>query len=161
MDTAADRRNRWFAIALLTAVLAGVAYGGWLFLERHRSEVAAAQALDAATRYAVTLTSIDSGDLDQYLADIRDGSTDQLQDMYAKSGARLQQRLADKNVVAHGRVVDSAIKSATPTTVRVLLFIDESVSNADDPDPHIDRSRVDMTMTKVDGRWLVARMEMP
>ena len=43
----------------------------------------------------------------------------------------------------------------------VVLFIDQSVSNGAAPAPQVDRSRVTMTMEKVDGRRLASKVELP
>ena len=51
--------------------------------------------------------------------------------------------------------------SATDDRVEVVLFVDQSVSNAAAPAPQLDRSRVKMTMDKVDGRWLASKVELP
>ena len=56
-------------------------------------------------------------------------------------------------------VVDAAVKSATPTRVEVLLFVDQSITNAANPSPRIDRNRIDMTMDLVGGRWLASNVE--
>ncbi|BBY53116.1 Mce protein [Mycobacterium koreense] len=149
------------AAAVIVLLLAVVAYGGWQAYQRHRTDAAAAEARAAAERYVLTLTTIDGGDPARYFAAARDGATGMLQDMYTTSTPRLTRLLADKAVVAHGRVIDSAVKSARPTHVTVLLFVDQAVTNSDDPEPHLDRSRVDITMDKVDGRWLASRMETP
>jgi Mce-associated membrane protein len=74
---------------------------------------------------------------------------------------QLRQLLIDNKASAHGVVVDSAIQSASKDEVVVLLFVDQSVSNASVPDPRIDRSRIKMTMAYVDGRWRASKVELP
>jgi Mce-associated membrane protein len=69
--------------------------------------------------------------------------------------------LIDNKAAAHGVVVESAVQSAAKDKVVVLLFVDQSVSNASAPDPRIDRSRIKMTMEKVDGQWRAAKVELP
>ena len=39
-------------------------------------------------------------------------------------------------------------------------FVDQSVSNTTVPDPRIDRSRIKMTMEKVDGQWRASKVEL-
>jgi Mce-associated membrane protein len=43
--------------------------------------------------------------------------------------------------------------------VEVLLFVDQSITNAVNPEPRIDRNRVEMTMELVDNRWLASKLE--
>jgi Mce-associated membrane protein len=155
------RAPRWAAVAAVAIVVAVAGWEGWLLYQRHQKDVAAEQALDAATKYAVVLTSIDTNALDQNFTEVLDGSTGEFKDMYAKSSTQLRQLLVDNKAAARGVVIDAAVKSATTDKVEVLLFVDQSVSNLAVPDPRIDRSRIKMTMEYVDGRWLASKVELP
>lgn len=152
---------RWAAASVLAVVLAGAGYEGWLLFQYHQKDVAAAQALSAAKKYIVTLTSVDTNAIDKNFSDVLDGSTGEFKDMYTKSSAQLRQALIDNKAAAHGSVIDAAVQSATEDKVDVVLFVDQSVSNGAAPAPQLDRSRVKMTMEKVDGRWLASRVELP
>lgn len=155
------RLPRWTAAAVLAVVLAGAGWEGWLLFQHHQRDVAAAQALDAAKKYILALTSVDAGAIDKNFATVLDGSTGEFKDMYTKSSAQLRQALITNKAAAHGTVVDAAVKSAADGRVEVVLFVDQSVSNAAAPTPQLDRSRVEMTMEKVDGRWLASKVELP
>lgn len=152
--------KRWLAAVVLVVALTAASYGGWLLYQRHQRDVAAAQALAAAEKYAVALTSIDSHNIDKNVADILDGSTGEFNDKYAKSSGQHRQLVVNGRVTARGKVVESAIKSATTNKVQVLLMVDQSVSNLATPEPQLDRSRIKMTMEKVGGRWLVSKVEL-
>ena len=152
---------RWIAAAVLALVLTGAGYEGWLLFEQHQKDVAAAQALEAAKKYILTLTSVDTNAIDKNFTDVLDGSTGEFKDMYTKSSAQLRQTLIDNKAAAHGSVIDAAVQSATKDRVEVVLFVDQSVSNGAAPAPQLDRSRVRMTMDKVDGRWLASKVDLP
>lgn len=152
---------RWAAASVLSIVLAGAGYEGWLLFQQHQKDVAAAQALDAAKKYIITLTSVDTNAIDKNFTDVLDGSTGEFKDMYTKSSAQLRQTLIDNKAAAHGSVIEAAVQSATEDKVDVVLFVDQSVSNGTAPAPQLDRSRVKMTMEKVDGRWLASKVELP
>jgi Mce-associated membrane protein len=47
------------------------------------------------------------------------------------------------------------VSQAGPTTVKVLLFVDQTVTNTQLTKPRLDRSRISATMVKVNGRWLI------
>ena len=115
------------------------------------------QAQQAAVAYAQILTSIDSNKVDENFNQVLDGATGEFKDMYSQSSVQLRQLLIDNKASAHGVVVESAIQSASKDKVVVLLFVDQSVSNTNVPDPRIDRSRIKMTMEFVDGRWRASR----
>ncbi|WP_409427903.1 Mce protein [Mycobacterium sp. SMC-11] len=153
--------RRWVAAAVLALGLIGATYEGWLLFAHHQRTVAAAQALEAAEKYTLTLTSVDPTAIDKNFAEILDGATGEFKDVYRASSEQLRQLLIDNKASAHGTVIDSAVKSATKNKVEVLLFVDQSVSNKTAPQAQIDRSRIVITMEKVKGRWLAANVEMP
>jgi len=148
-------------VVLIGALIALSATLGWKLHQRSQIDEAAREALDTARTYAVTLTSIDTGALEQNFTAVLDGATGEFKDMYSQSSTQLRQLLLDNQAAGHGTVVDAAVKSATRDRVEVLLFIDQSVTNTANPDPRIDRSRVSMTMERVDGRWLASNVDLP
>ncbi|BBX60796.1 hypothetical protein MSHO_61410 [Mycobacterium shottsii] len=123
-------------------------------------KLAGQQAQQAAIAYAQVLTSIDSNNVDQNFRQVLDGATGEFKDMYTQSSVQLRQLLIDNKASAHGVVVDSAVASETVNKVVVLVFVDQTVTNMAVPDPRIDRSRIKMTMEKVDGRWLASKVQL-
>ena len=71
----------------------------------------------------------------------------------------MRQLLIDNKATATGKVVESAVQSATAAQVVILLFVDQTVTNATAPEPRVDKSRIKMTMEKVDGRWLAGKVD--
>ncbi|TDZ96581.1 hypothetical protein [Mycobacteroides salmoniphilum] len=151
----------WTAAAVaVIAIAAGTAVIGRLYEEQRAEERSSREALAAAQEFAGVLTNVDSAKLDENYNKTMDGSTGKFKDMYDKSSAQLRQILVENKASSRGVVVDSAVKTATPDKVQVLLFIDQSVSNVAVPEPRMDRSRVQMTMEKIDGRWLASDVEL-
>lgn len=146
--------------ALLVAALAVSGFLGWRQWQDHQLKVAGEQAQQAAIAYAQVLTSIDSNKVDENFKQVLDGATGEFKDMYTQSSVKLRQLLIDNKATAHGVVVDSAIQSESTDRVVVLLFIDQTVTNNAAPDPRIDRSRIKMTMEKVDGRWRASKVQL-
>ncbi|MCX2714886.1 hypothetical protein [Mycolicibacterium sp. J2] len=156
------RRMAIVTAALLTAALAALGgFFGWQYYQQQRINDGAQAALHTANAYAVTLTSVDTNNLDENFAAVLTGATGEFHDMYAQSSAQLRKLLIDHKATGHGVVLDSAIKSASKDEVIVLLFVDQTVSNTEIPDPRVDRSRMVMTMRKVDGQWKAAKIELP
>ncbi|MGB3331197.1 MAG: Mce protein [Mycobacterium sp.] len=153
--------RRWIAATVLALGLIGATYEGWLLFAHHQRTVAAEEALEAAQKYTLVLTSVDPTAIDKNFAEILDGATGEFKDVYSASSEQLRQLLIDNKASAHGTVIDSAVKSATKNKVEVLLFVDQAVSNKTTPQAQIDRSRIVITMEKVKGRWLAAKVEMP
>jgi Mce-associated membrane protein len=146
--------------ALLVISLAVSGFLGWKQWQQHELNQAGEQARQAAIAYAGVLTSIDSNNLEQNFRQVLDGATGEFKDMYTQSSVQLRQLLIDNKATAHGVVVDSAIQTESTGKVVVLLFIDQTVTNSSAPDPRIDRSRIKMTMEKVDGRWRAAKVQL-
>lgn len=145
---------------LLAASLAVSGFLGWRQWQEHQVKAAGEQAQQAAIAYAQVLTSIDSNKVDENFKQVLDGATGEFKDMYTQSSVKLRQLLIDNEATAQGVVVDSAIQSASTGKVVVLLFIDQTVTNTAAPDPRIDRSRIKMTMEKVDGRWRASKVQL-
>ncbi|MBF6135629.1 Mce protein [Nocardia otitidiscaviarum] len=170
---AESRRIRWrltaracrlapaIALLLIIGLGAAAAYFGWQYREVRATEQASAAALRAAETYAVTLTSVDSADLDANFQAVLDGSTGEFRDAYTQSSSQLRQLLIDHRAAGKGVVLQSAVQSATRDEVVVLLFVDQTVTNTEMPDPRVDRSRIVMTMRLVDGQWKAARVDIP
>ena len=161
---APTRRQRALLAAVIAVFVALVAVSGvlgWLLWQSHQVTQAGQQARDAAVSYAQVLTSIDSNKVDENFDQVLAGATGEFKDMYSESSVQLRQLLIDNKATAHGVVVESAVQSATKDNVVVLLFVDQSVANASVPDPRLDRSRIKMTMEKVDGQWRAAKVELP
>ena len=152
---------RWIAAVVLFAISAVAGVEGWLLFQHHQKDVAAAQALEAAKTFTLTLTTIDPNAVGTNITDVLDGSTGEFKNLYQQSSAQLRQVLVDNKATANGMVVEAAVKSATKDKVEVVLFVDQAVSNATSPEPQLDRSRVVMTMEKVDGRWLASKVDLP
>lgn len=157
-DSRAIRRR--LAAAALVVSLTGAGYLGWTVFQRHQDDLAAAQALDAAQKYAVKLANFDADTIDQHFADVENGSMGEFQGRHAKSRERLRRLLVDNQVTTRGNVVEAAVKSTSPNKVVVLVLVDQAVTTGMSPDPQIDRSRIRMTMEKVDGQWLASKVEL-
>jgi Mce-associated membrane protein len=145
---------------LLVASLAVSGLLGWKQWQEHQVRQAGQQAQQAAVAYAQVLTSIDSNKVDENFRQVLDGATGEFKDMYTQSSVQLRQLLIDNKASAHGVVIDSAIQSESTNKVVVLVFIDQTVANSAAPEPRIDRSRIKMTMEKVDGRWRASKVQL-
>jgi Mce-associated membrane protein len=148
-------------IGALIAGVAGAGFFGWKFWQQHQLDQARESAQRAAVTYAQVLTSVDSNNVDDNFQQVLDGATGEFKDMYSKSSVQLRQLLIENKATAHGVVVDSAVQEAGKDRAVVLLFVDQSVTNTSLPDPRIDRSRMKMTLEKVDGRWRASKVELP
>lgn len=149
--------RRWLAIATLVAT---VGCGGWLAVQHYQTHLAGEQALEVAEAYVLRLSNIDADDIDRNFAEIAAGSTGAFRGMHTRSAEKLRQLLIDNKATARGYVAEAVVKSAGKNHAVVVLLVNQAVRNADNPEPVIDRSRIRMTMDKVDGRWLASKVEL-
>ncbi|OBK91099.1 hypothetical protein A5648_15455 [Mycolicibacter sinensis] len=160
---APGRLRRRGPAALVVVVVVGAlglsAFLGWRLKQVDDTAAAGRAALEAARNYAVILTTLDVKNIDMNYQQALDGATGEFKDQYSQGSAQLRQVLIDNNAGGKGMVIDAAIKSTTKDKVEVLLFVDQSVTNAVNPSPRIDRNRVQMTMELVDDRWLASKVE--
>ncbi|MBB4854176.1 Mce-associated membrane protein [Mycobacteroides chelonae] len=148
------------AAVVVIAIAAGTAVIGRLYEEQRTEERSSREALAAAQEFANVMINVDSTKLDESSSNTLDRSTGDFKKKYSESSTTLRQVMIENKAKATGVVVDSAVKSATADKVEVLLFIDQAVSNVAIPDARMDRSRVQITMEKVDGRWLASDVEL-
>ena len=149
------------AVAAFVGLLAGAGVLGWQVWQARQIDHAGQEAQRTAVSYAQVLTSIDSNNVDENFREVLDGATGEFKDMYSQSSVELRQLLIENRATAHGVVIDSAVQSVSKDRAVVLLFVDQSVANTKLPDPRIDRSRMKMTLEKVDGRWRASKVELP
>ena len=168
VEAAAPTRRRITRRRFVQGVIAAgfiVALGGsgmlgWQAKHHHDVVAGGRAALDAARSYAVTLSSVDTDDIDQNFTAVLNGATGEFKDMYGQASAQLRQLLIDNKARSRGNVIDAAVKSAAKDRVEVLVFLDQSITNAVSPEPRIDRMRMAMTMERVDNHWLASKVDL-
>ncbi|MGX9216495.1 hypothetical protein ACWWSA_23375 [Mycobacteroides abscessus subsp. abscessus] len=148
------------AAIVAIAIVALAAIIGRLYEEQRIEEQSSREVLAAAQEFANVMINVDSAKLDESSNKTLERSTGDFKQKYSESSTTLRQVMIENKAKATGVVVDSAVKSAAPDKVEVLLFIDQAVSNVAIPDARMDRSRVQITMQKVDGRWLASDVEL-
>ena len=149
------------AVAAFVGLLTGAGVLGWQVWQARQIDHAGQEAQRTAVSSAQVLTSIDSNNVDENFQQVLDGATGEFKDMYSKSSVELRQLLIENKATARGVVIDSAVQSVSKDRAVILLFVDQAVANTKLPDPRIDRSRMKMTLEKVDGRWRASKVELP
>ncbi|GAA3651663.1 hypothetical protein GCM10022237_09400 [Nocardioides ginsengisoli] len=164
-------------IALIAALVACLAVGGWLLVKergaqddlttaRARVEAltakddAAQSALDAAKKVLVQITTYSWKDGEHDFGWLDQIANADLKAKLAPNVSGLQKAIVGGKVTAKGQVVDAAPRAVSDSQVEVLAFVDQAITNDTDKDVKIEEQRVSMTMKRVDGAWLVDRLEL-
>ncbi|GAB7145417.1 hypothetical protein [Mycobacterium riyadhense] len=134
---------------------------GWLLFQQHQKDVATQQALVAAQTYMTVLVNIEPEMLDnKWFGLVLEGSTGEFREAFSKTRSQLREGLISHQASAHGTVIAGAVQSAATSEVVVVMFVDQVLTDADNPTPKLDRGRVVMVMDKVDGRWLASKVRL-
>ncbi|MCW2743264.1 MAG: hypothetical protein JWR45_3686 [Blastococcus sp.] len=142
---------------LLVLLLAAVAFL-W-FIRPGASAVRAgdyASALQAARSGVVDLTSFDYLTLDDDIEQIRRVATG---DLRKESVAQLdgrRQEITDMKAVVNTEVIDAGVTRADGEHATVLLVIQSTQESTAGPQPQIVRYRIEVTLEKPGGRWLLS-----
>lgn len=143
-------------LAVLLMVTLVVLFAVWQgSSDRRDREGAEKAALDAAKTSAVSMTSYDYRRLDKDYAWVNDRATADFAKQYREANKPLRGIVEKLKATARGTVSEAAATSESSTEVRVLLFIDQKITNTTSEETRSDRSRVVMLMVKRDGAWLV------
>lgn len=157
--------RRWFRVGFVVLAIALLASAGlttWLYLHTYRpdraTDAAAEQSvLDAAKEGTVAALSYAPESLDKDLDTAKSHLTGDFLTYYSQfTDQVVRPAVKQKQVSTNAEVVRAAVSEMHPDTATVLLFVNQTTTSADRADPSMAASSVVVTMTKVDGKWLIS-----
>ena len=152
----------------MTALLLVIALGaGALAVTQHdRASERASRAADeqaalaTARSVATTLDTYDYQDLDKSFDQVLASATDPFRSQYSSTTTQLKELLVRFRATATGKVVAAGVAGHVGSSVTVMLFVDQTVSNTSAAEPRLDRNRLQLVLRKVHGRWLVSEAQL-
>ena len=156
-------RPAGLVLVLAVALVFALAGAGFAFLEARQDdkvEAARRSVTVVAQAYAVNLTTYDHASLDRDFAKVLDNSTGAFKTQYTTASETLRELIAKFKAKATGKVLETAVASVDAGHAQVLLFVDQTVVNANTKDPRIDRSRMKMGLEKHGNRWLISSLDL-
>jgi Mce-associated membrane protein len=163
-------RRWWTAISTLGLVVLGLLV--WLLVEYLQGPNKASAAADAlsvnrsaalqdAIDEAPVLFSYDYRKLDKDLAAARSVTTGAFTADYDQVSVPAVKPLAAKYqvVVVASVLGGSVVDDTKPTSIKVLLFLNQTVKNSQLAAPRVDANRTVLTMQKVGTSWKVAGVD--
>jgi Mce-associated membrane protein len=142
---------------LLVLLLGAVAY---LWFTRPESSTVRtgdyAEALQAARSGVVDLTSFDHLTLDDDIEQARRVTTGDLREESVDQLDQRRQQITELQAVVNTEVVGAGVTRADGEDATVLLVIQSTQQSAASPQPEIVRYRIEVTLEKSDGRWLLS-----
>lgn len=147
----------WLLIGV--AVLLVLAASSTVYLFTQPSEAAVESGTSSARTAAETaiepLLSYDYRTLDQDQRDAEKYLTGRYRRQYDQLFSLIKQNAPSTQTVVTAQVVDSAVVRAGATRAQILLFVDQSRTNARSKTPTVFKNQATVTMQKVGGQWLV------
>lgn len=150
-------------LVLLLVLSGGLAV--WLYFSRYRPDVqtdpAAAHAATTAAQDGMTaLLSYKSETLDQDVTAAKSHLTgDFLNDYEKRIRDVVAPAVKGRNVATTVQVKGAGVSELHRDSAVVLVFLDETTISKDRPDPAMAASSVLVSLTKVQGKWLITKFD--
>jgi Mce-associated membrane protein len=157
-------RGRWIQIAAGFALCGSAALALSLYFGPHRTDQATAAAqsavVSAASEGSVALLSYAPDTVEPDLAAAQSHLTGEFLTYYRDFAETIVTPAAkDKAVHATASVVRAAAADIDGDHARVLVFLNQSTTSRDNPDPVQSASSVMVGMSKVGDRWLISSFD--
>ena len=135
----------------------------WQSTRNHQAlDSSRGDALVAATSAAQKVLSFDYRTINADVARAKATATGGFLTEYELTSASLVKQVGPAKAIVQASVQSGSVISASKSQVVVLLFVDQASVRQDSgqktPVTRIDQARVQMTMQKQHGRWLVSKL---
>ena len=155
----------WGSALLAASVVAAVVLTACLYVLQYRpdrqiDDTAAQRAIRAASDGAVAALSYSSENMDRDFARARSHLTGDFLAYYDKFTKEIViPTVQEKHLAQTAAVVRAAVSELGPDSAVVLVFLNETTTGKDKPQPLITPSSVKITLTKVRGSWLISKLD--
>ena len=149
------------ATALVVATVGGAA--GVFFVQyrpdQRMSDAAARQAIQAASDGAVALLSYSFDSLDRDFAAAKSHLTGNFLAYYSKFSEQIAAGALQGQLTTTAKVIRAAVSDLHPDAAVVLVFVNQTTTSKRKPEPLEAHSGILVTLTKVNGSWLIANFD--
>jgi Mce-associated membrane protein len=152
-------------VVLLLALLASAGLAGWLYFTQYRPDqqtdnAVAQSVVNAARDGTVALLSYKPETLDQDFAAAKSHLSGDFLNYYNDFTKQVVTPAAkNKGVTTTAQVVGAAAAELHPDSATVLVFVNQVTTSKERPDPSMASSTVKVSLTKVNGQWLITKFD--
>lgn len=155
---------RWRSILATALVIATVGGAAGMYFAQYRSDqkindAAAHQALQAASDGAAALLTYSFDTLDRDFAAAKLRLTGNFLAYYSKFSEQVAAGAMQGQLTTTAKVIRAAISDLRPDSAVVLLFANQTTTSKRKPDPIEAHSSILVTLTKINGSWLIANFD--
>ncbi len=128
--------------------------------DQQTDEAARQAAEDAAAEGAVAVLSYSPESLDQDIADAKSHLTGEFLSYYTNFTQQVMASAArEQQIKTTANVVQAAVTDMEPNSAVVLVFVNKYSASKAQPAPVPSPATVRVTLSKVDGSWLISQFE--
>jgi Mce-associated membrane protein len=160
------RRNvKLVPVILISLLLISGGAATWLYFKQYRPDKqtdagAASAAINAASDGTVALLSYSPDTLDKDFAAAKSHLSGDFLSYYNQFTEQIVAPAAkQKSLKTNARVLGSAVSELHPDSAVVLVLVDQSTTSKDNPDPAMASSSVLVSLTRVNGQWLITKFD--
>jgi Mce-associated membrane protein len=155
---------RWRAVLAAVLVVAAMGVAVSLFFIQYRpdrqvDEAAAHQAIQAASDGAVALLSYSFDSLDRDFAAAKSHLTGNFLAYYSKFSEQIAAGALQGQLTTTAKVIRAAVSDLHPDPAVVLVFVNQTTTSKRKPEPLEAHSSILVTLTKVNGSWLITNFD--
>jgi Mce-associated membrane protein len=157
--------SRWRVIALAVLAVAAPALAVGVFFLQYRpdqqtDDAVRQAATDAAEGGAVAVLSYSPDTLDRDIAKAKSHLTGNFLAYYNKfTDAIMADAAQQQQVKTTAQVAEAAMSDLHPDSAVVLVFVNKITSSKHQPSPTMTPATVRVTLTKVNGSWLISEFD--
>ncbi|MDI9896858.1 hypothetical protein QM797_19230 [Rhodococcus sp. IEGM 1381] len=115
---------------------------------------------DAADDGAVAVLSYRADSVDDDIAHASSFLTGDFLTYYSAFGAdSIAPAAKDRGITSSATVSASSVVSSSESSAVALVFVNQNITSTDAPDPKAASSSLRIELTRVDGRWLISKLD--
>jgi Mce-associated membrane protein len=156
---------KWRPTLLTALAIAAIGITVGLFYfqylpDRQIDDAAAHQAVRAASDGAVASLTYSADSLDHDFATAKSYLTGEFLAYYNKFTQQFVAPMAQqKHITQKAVMVRAAVSDLHPDSAVVLVYLNQTTTSKDKPEPLVTPSSIRVTLTKVEGSWLISKLE--
>jgi Mce-associated membrane protein len=152
-------------VVLILLLLVSGGSAAWLYFERYRPNQQIDPSVEravvnAASDGTVALLSYSPESLDKDFANAKSHLSGDFLSYYNEFTEQIVAPAAkQKSLKTTAHVIGAGLSELHPNSAVVLVFVDQSTTSKDRPDPAMAASTVRVSMTRINGSWLITKFD--
>nr|WP_211243143.1 hypothetical protein [Rhodococcus oryzae] len=153
-------RRALAALAAAVVLLGLLGWGSYTIWADHQQEQARTEALDAGRRFATDLATYSFENLDNNLSVVRGNSVGEFAGQYTQVASNLKDMIVQYKATSSAEIIAAGLAETGRDSAEVIVFLDQTVTNSNSPEPRVDRNRMQLSLVRDGGEWKLANVQL-